>query len=157
NFGTNCAPDAGRTTFDDSAPTSITAGAPPYMGTFKPEGSLASVANTTANGEWRLRITDNFGGSLGTLRCWSLFLYGTTCAAGSGACDVCLTPISGTISLSDATQTNRWNRDSVVNSCASPKLWPGIGSTGTNFHYDVYSFTNTSLEDACVTVALQSI
>jgi subtilisin-like proprotein convertase family protein len=156
NFGTNCAPDAGRTTFDDSAPTSITAGAPPYVGTFRPEGSLATLASTTANGNWRLQITDNFGGSLGTLRCWSLFLYGTACAPGGGACDFCLTPISGQITSGDPTQTNRWNRNSIVASCASPKVWAGFGDVGTNYHYDVYTFTNTLPEDACVTVMLQS-
>ena len=31
-----------------------------------------------------------------------------------------------------------------------------MGATGTNFHYDIYAFTNTTGADACVTVQLQS-
>src|SRR6202008_2791742 len=43
NFGTACSPDSSRTTFDDAATTPITAGSSPYVGTFRPQGSLASL------------------------------------------------------------------------------------------------------------------
>src|ERR1019366_190436 len=89
NFGSACSPDANRTTFDDSAATPITTASPPFVGTFRPQGTLGNFINTTANGNWRLRITDSFAGSLGALRCWSLFLYPAACTAGGGLCELC--------------------------------------------------------------------
>jgi autotransporter-associated beta strand protein len=159
NYGANCSPDASRTTFDDAAGTAITAGAAPFVGTFRPQSALSTfIGNGTPNGNWRLHIADGFGGSLGTLRCWSLFLYGTACSSGGGPCDTCLPPISGAITASDLLQSNRWNREFIVGSCGSPKSWSGFGGIiGTNYHYDVYTFTNSSAADACVTVHLQSI
>jgi subtilisin-like proprotein convertase family protein len=152
DFGTNCSPDIGRTTFDDSAATAITAGASPFKGTFRPETSLSALDNGTAIGNWRLRVTDNVGGSLGALRCWSLFLYPVECAPGAGACDVCLAPITNAITLVDPVAPARVSRNSVVATCAAPKVFPGV--TPGSFHYDVYTFTNNTADDACVTVQL---
>ncbi len=152
DYGTSCSPDSARTTFDDSAATSITVGSPPFVGTFKPEGSLASLLGGTINGKWRLRVTDAFAGGTGALRCWSLFFYPMACATGSGTCDSCLPTITGSITQFDLGQHNQISRNSVVASCGSPKNFPG--STGGIFPYDVYEFTNTSASDACVTVLL---
>lgn len=72
DFGTSC---GNRVTFDDTAATPITAGVAPFAGTFRPEGSLAALngkAGAAANGTWQLRITDDLGGDIGTLLCWSL-------------------------------------------------------------------------------------
>jgi autotransporter-associated beta strand protein len=154
NFGTGN-PDANRTTFDDAAGTSITAGAAPFVGSFRPEASLSTLAGTSPVGAWRLRVQDLFGsGSPDTLRNWSLFLYGTACSSGSGACDLCLSAISGAITTGDPVQTGRWIGNSVVASCGTPKTW--AGTSAGSLHYDVYTFTNTSPADACVTVELQS-
>ena len=73
NFGTSC---AGRTTFDDAAALSIVGQAAPFAGTFRPEGSLASLDGKTANGTWRLRITDDAGADVGSLACWSVTITG---------------------------------------------------------------------------------
>lgn len=155
NFGTGTG-DASRTTFDDDAATSITAGTPPFVGTFRPEGSLASLLSGSAIGDWRLRIQDSFGsGSPDTLRAWSLFLYGTTCAAGGGACDFCLPPITGAIDAGDPVQTGRLTRANGIASCGQPKSCPGAYDSVAR-HYDLYTFTNTSGADACVTVSLTS-
>jgi autotransporter-associated beta strand protein len=158
NYGTACSPDASRTTFDDASGTPIIAGATPFVGTYRPQGSLAGfIGNATPNGNWRLHIADGFSGSTGILNCWSLFLYGTACNSGGGFCDLCLPAISGAITASDPVQTNRWNCDSIVGSCGLPKAWTGTGGNlATNYHYDAYVFTNTSGADACVTVELQS-
>jgi hypothetical protein len=153
NFGTSCSPDASRTTFDDSAATSITAGSPPFVGTFRPEGSLASLIGGTANGNWRLRVTDNFGGSLGALRCWSLFLYPVACTAGDGFCDGCQSAI-GTVTNTDLVLSARILRDAVQSSCDNPKVFPG--TTAGSFNYDLHAFTNTTGADACVTVQLKA-
>src|SRR5262249_11282832 len=124
NFGTACSPDGNRTTFDDAAVTSITAGSSPFVGSFRPEGSPASVANSAASGNWRLRITDNFGGSLGALRCWSLFLYGVTCAPGGGACALCDSAfaITNILTTNTAFMSTRLTRNCVVSTCGSTKI-----------------------------------
>lgn len=153
NFGTGSA-DANRTTFDDSAATAIAAGASPFVGTFRPQSPLSALNGTTANGAWRLRVQDSFGaGSPDTLRNWSLFLSGTACATGSGSCDYCLTSISGMVTNTDPVQTGRINRFAVVSSCGSPKPWPG-NFDALPHYYDIYSFTNTTASDACVTMLI---
>ncbi|HXC97717.1 MAG TPA: autotransporter-associated beta strand repeat-containing protein [Verrucomicrobiae bacterium] len=152
NFGTGSA-DASRTTFDDSATTAIAAGSAPFVGTFQPQSPLAAFIGTSPVGAWRLQLTDGgFFGSPDTLRAWSLFLYGTSCASGSGPCSYCLTSINGSITNTDLIQSNRMNRNLVVASCGSPKPFPG--AVGGLFNYDAYTFTNTSASEACVTVVL---
>ncbi len=158
NFGTGSA-DASRTLFDDVAGTPITAGRPPFVGTYLPQGSLSNYFyNPSPNGDWRLRITDGFGGSLGTLRNWSLFLYGPACSTGGGACDYCLGPISGIVTNTDLIQTNRIYRSGEIASCGTAKTWPGYyeGLPGIARHYDIYAFTNNTGADACVTAVLTS-
>ena len=154
NFGSGSA-DTSRTTFDDSAATAITAGSPPFVGTFRPQSPLSAFIGTSPFGAWRLHIQDSFGsGSPDTLRAWSLFLSGTSCNTGSGICDLCMPAITNAITLSDPVQTGRWIGNAVVASCGTPKTWPG--TFAGSFHFDEYSFTNTSPADACVTVELQS-
>ena len=155
NFGSSSV-DANRTTFDDASVMPISAGAPPFVGTFRPQGSLTNFNfNATPNGNWKLHITDSFGGSLGTLRNWSLLLYPVACNDGGGNCDYCLTFITNAITPSDPIMTNRISRNYNEASCGSPKSWPGFFFDGTH-HYDFYSFTNTSGADACVSVVLTS-
>lgn len=78
NYGSACTPDASRTTFDDAAATAITEGAASFVGSFRPEQALAAFDGKdgagSANGLWRLRITDDTAGNVGTLQCWSLFI-----------------------------------------------------------------------------------
>jgi len=64
------------TVFDDEAATPITSGAPPYNGTFQPEGSLATLDGLSSMGDWSLVITDNANVDQGTLFDWSLQLCG---------------------------------------------------------------------------------
>jgi len=152
NFGTGAA-DNSRTLFSDDAPVAITAGVSPFVGSFRPEGSLASLLASSPVGDWRLRVQDMFGsGSPDTLRAWSLLLYGTTCNEGGGACDLCLAAISNSITNTDSVLTNRVYRDGIVASCGQPKAWPG--DFPGSYHYDAYGFVNDSGADACVTVEL---
>jgi subtilisin-like proprotein convertase family protein len=77
NYGTSC---ASRTSFDDAAAIAISAGGAPFNGTFRPEGNLAALngkSGAAANGNWTLRITDDLGGDLGVLQCWSLTITHT--------------------------------------------------------------------------------
>jgi autotransporter-associated beta strand protein len=153
NFGSGCSPDANRTTFDDSGLVSITAGSPPYVGTFRPQAPLSGFFETPiVTGSWRLRVTDSVGGSLGALRCWSLFLYPITCAPGSGLCALCSPPITGSITNTDLVEPTRVSRNSVVASCGTLKAFPG--TLDSNLHYKTHTFLNNSGADACVTVEL---
>jgi uncharacterized repeat protein (TIGR01451 family) len=64
------------TVFDDEAATAITAGTPPYTGSFRPEAALTAFDGKNAAGTWTLRITDTASGDTGTLTAWSLtFTY----------------------------------------------------------------------------------
>ncbi|MBM2840491.1 MAG: hemagluttinin repeat-containing protein, partial [Bacteroidetes bacterium] len=86
NYGSACGT---RTVFDDAAATSITAGTAPFVGTFRPEGSLAAFngkSGAAANGTWTLRITDDVGADVGTLQCWGITLAPATCTDGGGEC-----------------------------------------------------------------------
>jgi subtilisin-like proprotein convertase family protein len=74
------------TVFDDQALTSITAGAAPFTGSFKPEGLLSTLNGIPANGTWTLEITDDAGVDTGTLNSWSLTI---TNPAGSYQCTTC--------------------------------------------------------------------
>jgi autotransporter-associated beta strand protein len=153
NFGSGCSPDGNRTTFDDSGLVSITAGSPPYVGTFRPQAPLSAFFETPAvNGNWRLHVTDSFGGSIGALRCWSLFLYPITCTPGSGLCSLCSPPITGSITNTDLVEPTRVSRNGLVASCGTLKNFPG--TLDSNLHYKTHSFVNTSGADACVTVEL---
>jgi autotransporter-associated beta strand protein len=152
DYGINCSPDASRTTFDDAAGTAITAGAAPFVGTFHPEGSLATLIGGSANGNWRLRVTDANGGSLGTLRCWSLFLYPAACAAGSGQCELCPdVTIYGAVTTNSPTLSPRMFRDATSSTCGAPKTCPG--TSGGAFNYESYTFRNGP-SAACITVTL---
>jgi hypothetical protein len=89
NYGTGCS-DANRTTFDDTAATAIGAGSPPYVGTFRPDGTLASFSGKSGgavNGTWSLQVFNNFVEE-GSIECWSLLISQPSCVPGPGGCAV---------------------------------------------------------------------
>jgi subtilisin-like proprotein convertase family protein len=61
------------TTFSDQATTNISAGTAPFTGTFQTQnGLLADFDGQSANGIWKLMLTDGANGDTGTLQSWSL-------------------------------------------------------------------------------------
>ncbi|MBL8169910.1 MAG: proprotein convertase P-domain-containing protein, partial [Acidobacteria bacterium] len=85
NYGTACAPDAQRTLFDDAAATAITAGAAPFVGSFKPEQALTAFngkSGAAANGIWKLRVIDDTDQDTGSIQCASIFITQTLPAPG---------------------------------------------------------------------------
>jgi subtilisin-like proprotein convertase family protein len=77
NYGsgaTSCA--ATPTTFDSRAATPITAGIPPFVGTFAPQETLAvlnGLRGVVAGAvPWTLLVADDTETDAGTLHCWSL-------------------------------------------------------------------------------------
>ena len=73
DFGSGSNDCTGTSTiFNDQATTTINAGAPPYAGSFKPEGLLSGFNGVSQNGEWTLRITDDAQADVGTVGCFKL-------------------------------------------------------------------------------------
>jgi uncharacterized repeat protein (TIGR01451 family) len=66
-----------NTVFDDEAATAITAGSPPYTGSFRPEQALSAFDGMSAQGTWTLQIIDTYpSADDGVLNAWSLtFTY----------------------------------------------------------------------------------
>jgi len=156
NYGSGLTPDSDRTTFDDAATTPITSGTAPFVGTFRPQSPLSAfIGNATPNGNWHLHVADGFGGSLGTLRGWSLFLYGTACTSGSGQCDLC-----PNISFTTATgpssplQTGYVSPNGTNSTCGVAKACPGTVPAGP-YPSENFTFQNGPT-DACITVTLEN-
>lgn len=158
DYGVDCT-DAGRTTFDSSAATAITAVAAPFVGTFRPEQPLTAFnekSGTDVNGLWTLRVTDDTPGAVGSIRCWSLILSPTACSPGSGICELCPdVTINSAFGPGSPTQTNYVTLNSVASACGVPKTCPGT-TTISPIPYNSFTFRNGPT-NACVTVTLENL
>jgi len=65
-----------NTTFDDSASTHISAGWPPYGGSYIPHMPLSAFIGENAGGVWTLSISDDVGWDGGSLEAWALEING---------------------------------------------------------------------------------
>ena len=74
-----------NTVFDDSAATSITAGVPPFTGSFRPSSPLSSANGINAAGNWTLKVVDAAGIDVGTIDNWTLFLVYPAASCGPHA------------------------------------------------------------------------
>ncbi|MFL6208009.1 MAG: proprotein convertase P-domain-containing protein [Pyrinomonadaceae bacterium] len=73
NYGTGNNDCSGTPTiFDDAAANSISTGAPPFAGTFKPETPLSAFNGKSITGTWKLRVTDSAALDTGTIGCVTL-------------------------------------------------------------------------------------
>jgi len=78
-----------HTTLDDQAALAITAGRPPFPGSYRPQQPLSAFNGQDANGVWKLELTDTAAEDTGTLRDWSISIVSrgeasvTTAADGS--------------------------------------------------------------------------
>ena len=59
------------TIFDDEAATSITTGAAPFTGRFRPQQPLSALDGIPANGTWKLEIQDFGPGTSAPSASWS--------------------------------------------------------------------------------------
>ncbi len=123
--------DYAGTVFDDSAATAISAGTPPFTGSFRPESPLTAVNGIPANGIWRLLVVDAAAVDTGTLTGWSLQITTVT------ACGTVLPPgeaAPGSTALNGQT----WSSDKGT------LIWPALpGATS----YTVYRGTPAQLPD----------
>lgn len=67
------------TVFDTQAPTPILQGAPPFLGSYAPDGSLKGANRGRVDGKWALWVLDEFAGTIGgpssgatVLNCWKV-------------------------------------------------------------------------------------
>jgi subtilisin-like proprotein convertase family protein len=144
--------DADRTTFLDASLSSITAGTAPFAASYRPEQPFSAFRNKSGaavNGAWRLRINDDAGGTVGTLRAWSLFLAQAVCPPGGGECETCFEPIVGAITGTDPYRYGWFPVDGMASSCVREKICSV--EHRDYFRGDVHTFTNTG-PDACVQV-----
>ena len=87
-----------NTTFDDQTATSISTGAAPFSGTFRPMEALSGFNGENPNGIWQLEILDGTAGAQGTLNGWSMSL---------------VSALSGTV-IAESLETPQIIRDSRV-------------------------------------------
>ena len=76
------------TTFDDESPVFIEASTAPFVGTFRPEGSLSALDGKPHIGIWTLQILDDAAnGDTGLLHCWELTIRRTAIGKAFGSTD----------------------------------------------------------------------
>jgi subtilisin-like proprotein convertase family protein len=68
----NCGAGEVRTVFDDQASTPVSSGAAPFAGSYRPDNPLSVFRGKRLNGNWRLRLSDQYSNDSGTLLCWGL-------------------------------------------------------------------------------------
>lgn len=73
NYGSGSNSCSGTfTEFRNDASTPIGAGVPPFAGAFRPEEGLDKFTGIPRNGTWKLHISDQAGGDVGTVGCVNL-------------------------------------------------------------------------------------
>ena len=103
NYGIGC---DNMTWFSDDALSSIGVASAPFVGVFTPDQPLSDFngkSGAAANGLWRLRVSDQAAGDVGTIQCWTLELTPIGCFDGGGQC---LAPPQFTQDLSDQVAPN---------------------------------------------------
>lgn len=137
-----------NTVFSDNAAIFITAGTPPYTGTFKPEGRITNLTppfsngpplgtftfantfnGTNANGDWILYINDYVAGDIGVLNNWSItFNTGGTPPVADAGADVSICPNQSTTLTATGGGTYLWSNGATI---ASTTVSPTTTTTYT--------------------------
>ncbi len=126
------------TTFDQQAGMSITAGSPPFNGTYKPEGNLDLLNGKFPNGQWKLEVHDDSGGDGGSLNGWSINLTtsGSSTTSGHIAAildDITVFPVAidaaGVIQLRTSFAINA--TPPATTELGNPSLFTGSATSGT--------------------------
>ena len=125
-FGGDGNPNGGfvNTTFDDAAAQPITAGTPPYTGSFQPQQPFLDVVGLNPTGTWSLEVDDLYTGltdARGTLQNWSLTLQ-------TGTRLVNTTTTAGTLMDQNANGTPG---EAAADIYAVPRPLGGVSAGGT--------------------------
>jgi len=134
-----------NTVFDDEASTNISAGTPPYTGSFRPQADqLSRFDGKDQQGTWTLRVRDLFAGDVGALTGWGTDTRTATCSSDSSAPDttidsgpsgsVASTSATFTFSSSEPGSTFECKLDSnSFAACSSPKEYTGLSQGSHTF------------------------
>lgn len=130
-----------NTVFTDNAPIFITAGAPPYTGTFRPEGRVTNLTppfsnapalgtftfantynGTNADGTWNLYINDYVPADVGEIISWSItFNLGGTPPVAMAGPDITICTGQSTTLTASGGGTYQWsNGASTASTTVSP-------------------------------------
>ncbi|HMP91003.1 MAG TPA: hypothetical protein PJ991_12435, partial [Kiritimatiellia bacterium] len=159
SYGSGCA-DPSRTEFAADAATFIGAAAAPYVGTFRPVGILPLVRGmpeSEVNNRWYLWVEDMVSGDVGTMECWSLFLYPAECDDGGGECLRCPEEIEDTIATDGTMAFARLSDLDPESPATSCLEGPGayIEVPGA-YYYRSYSYYNMTTNEVCAVVTLET-
>ena len=61
-----------NTVLDSTCATAVTAGTAPFAGCYQPETTFTTLANTTLNGVWSLKVAADANGDTGSLQNWAV-------------------------------------------------------------------------------------
>ncbi len=131
NYGTGANDCSGTPTiFDDSASTPISAGLPPFAGTFQPEEPLSGMTGRSVNGTWKLRVSDSAALDTGTVGCVTLEINRQPFAC----CGVVGTPViesggAATITAESITPANNAPDPGETVTATFPLINTGDGNT----------------------------
>ncbi|MGL4323034.1 MAG: proprotein convertase P-domain-containing protein [Beijerinckiaceae bacterium] len=130
-----------NTVFVDSAATAIAglgSGSAPFTGIFRPEGALSTLYPGVINGNWSLKVVDDFGADMGTLNNWTIDL-----SFGEPSRDIFLSVTNDSrstvtasrtgiysVSWSDST-TQNGNVSNLILSADGTSILAGVGIGGT--------------------------
>jgi subtilisin-like proprotein convertase family protein len=106
------------TRFDDEATTPIASGAPPFTGSFIPDGPLAVLDGKSSQGVWQLEVLDNVSGDSGNLTGFDLILTYPTQSCGPDCDQETVARLSDTcVSGGAGTGDGRWDdgEEAVLN------------------------------------------
>jgi len=111
------------TVFDDEAPQSISSGAPPFTGSFRPETPLSVAEGLSSSGSWRLKVVDSKATDIGSIQSWSVKLTVPT-----GTCPATNPPAPAAALTASAIAGGRVHLDWDASSCPAPNYHLLYGS-----------------------------
>ncbi len=124
-----------KTVFDDNAPTLITAGVPPFTGSFRPETPLSNLNGENPNGNWTLTIVDDLAADVGTLEDVTIKIFTPVAGSFSFVGETTVPIVAGEAVNVDCDYSVKSNSSSGITIMVSRDVVSGSGSIGTVLGY----------------------
>ena len=120
NFGTGANDCSGTpTVFDDAAANPISAGTPPFAGTFRPDVPLSGMNGKSVNGTWKLRVADTAGLDVGIIGCFTMEITRAVYVCCTGGPTPCILTCPANITVPNA-----------ANQCSAVVTYPAPTTSG---------------------------